>query len=57
LVTNTRQVDALRKEGKLSCWKEPPEVSASWFFGAKREKDVRGMKKESASSKFQWTKT
>jgi hypothetical protein len=46
-------VGALRKRGKLGCWKEAPEVSASRFFGAKREKDVRGMKKESASSNIQ----
>jgi hypothetical protein len=46
-------VGALRKRGKLSCWKEAPEVSASWFFGVKVEKDERGMKKESASSNIQ----
>jgi hypothetical protein len=46
-------VGVLRKKGKLSCWKEAPEVSVLWFFGVAKRKNVRGMKKESASSNIQ----
>jgi hypothetical protein len=34
--TNTKQVGALRKRGKLSCWRETPEVSTLWFFGVRK---------------------
>jgi hypothetical protein len=54
---NTRQVGALRKRGKLSCWRETLEVSVSRFFGVEEKKDERGMKKESASSNIRQKKT